>query len=307
MRKIELTAAVGGERLDVFIAREVAGLTRSAARRSIDEGLVTVDGLSQKAGYCLRGGEAVEVFLKTGDKAALKAESAALDILYEDDYILAVNKPRGVVVHPGAGNSEGTLAAAALGHTRGRLSRVGGEERPGIVHRLDKDTTGVLLIAKDDETHLALKGQFMAQSVLRKYVALVHGNIKEDSGRIDAPIGRNKADRKRMAVVSGARAAVSEFSVIKRFGRFTLVSCTLKTGRTHQIRVHMRHLGHPVLGDKKYGQKREPFALAGHLLHAEAVGFIHPKTEEYLEIKAPIPPEFEKILNVLEKTCGQAD
>ena len=228
------------------------------------------------------------------------AEEIPLDIIFEDDCLLVINKPRGMVVHPAAGNYAGTLVNALLYHCGDSLSEIGGVLRPGIVHRIDKDTTGLLIVAKGDYAHRHLSEQLKTRSLSRTYFALVHGNIKEDTGTVDKPIDRDVHDRKKMAIAkTGGREAVTHYEVLERFGQYTLVKCKLQTGRTHQIRVHMKSLGHPLVGDKTYGIKKEAFDLEGQLLHAGAIGFIHPKSETEMAFSVPLPEDFERVLQIL--------
>ena len=230
----------------------------------------------------------------------IKAENISLDIVYEDNDMLVVNKPQGMVVHPAAGNYTGTLVNALLYHCGDSLSGINGEKRPGIVHRIDKDTSGLLLVAKNDNAHQKLSSQIKEHSLTRAYKALVHGNIKQDSGRIDAPIGRHPSDRKKMTITDkNSREAVTNFRVLERYGRYTFVECILETGRTHQIRVHMSKNGHPIVGDKTYGVKKEEFNLTGQLLHAYKVGFIHPVSGEYMEFVSELPDYYMNVLDRL--------
>ncbi|MBE7062457.1 MAG: RluA family pseudouridine synthase, partial [Ruminococcaceae bacterium] len=241
---------------------------------------------------------AVSVPAPTAPKAI--AQDIPLNVVYEDGSVLVINKPAGMVVHPAAGNYEDTLVNALLHHCGDSLSAIGGVLRPGIVHRIDKDTTGLLIVAKGDRAHQHLSEQLKTRTLSRKYYALVHGNVKEDAGTINVPLGRDPKDRKKMAVVkTGGREAVTHFEVIERFGQYTLVRCKLQTGRTHQIRVHMRHIGHPIVGDKTYGIKKEAFQLDGQLLHAGEIGFIHPETEREMTFSVPLPEAFEHILQIL--------
>lgn len=291
-----------GIRLDSGVANLLCNLTRSYVKKLIDEGAIIVNGKASKASYKLVVGDELHINLPETTKPSIKPEKLLLDIVYEDDSLLIINKPVDMVVHPAAGNYTGTLVNALLYHCGNKLSTVNGVTRPGIVHRLDKDTTGLLLVAKNDDTHISLSEQLKARTIKRGYVALVHNNIIEDNGTINKMIARAPNDRKKMAVVeSGGREAVTEYSVRERLGMYTLVNCYLDTGRTHQIRVHMRHIGNPIVGDKSYGVKSEEFKLMAQLLHAEKIGFIHPKTMEYMEFNIPIPANFKRILDVLRK------
>ena len=230
-------------------------------------------------------------------------EDIPLDILYEDSDVILINKPKNMVVHPAAGHYTGTLVNALMYHCRGDLSGINGVLRPGIVHRIDKDTTGVLIVCKNDRAHNALAEQLKKHSITRKYRAIVCGNLKEDEGTVDAPLGRHPQDRKKMAIVrSGGKRAVTHYRVLERFGNDTYIECQLETGRTHQIRVHMASLGHPLLGDEIYGRAKSPFKLEGQTLHAMVLGFIHPTTGEYMEFEAPLPEYFEKLLEKLRKS-----
>ena len=297
MARFEQTAAAA-ERLDVFAAA-LADITRSRAGALIRDGLVTVDGAEQtKAGFRLRPGMAVAVEVPEPVPTCAQAEDIPLQIVYQDQDLAVVFKPSGMVVHPAAGNETGTLVNALLKHLD-NLSGIGGEIRPGIVHRIDKDTSGLLLVAKNDMAHVALSEQIRAHAVHRVYRAIVIGGFKADSGTVDAPIGRHPTDRKRMAIVPDGRAAVTHWSVLEPLRGATLIECRLTTGRTHQIRVHMASIGHPVLGDPVYGPKKSPYPVAGgQLLHACRIGFVHPRTVEEMLFEAP--PE-ERFTMWLEK------
>ena len=279
-------------RLDVFAA-EAADITRSRAGALIREGCVLVNGSQQaKAGCKLRAGDRVTVRIPKAEPASVEAEDIDLDILYQDADVAVVFKPSGMVVHPAAGNERGTLVNALLKHLD-NLSGIGGEIRPGIVHRIDKDTSGLLLVAKNDRAHVSLSDQIRAHSVHRAYQAIVIGNLRDDEGFVDAPIGRHPTDRKRMAVVPGGREARTNWRVLERLRGATLIEARLTTGRTHQIRVHMASIGHPVLGDPVYGPKKSPYPVAGgQLLHAFQIGFVHPVTGEEMRFTAPPEPRF---------------
>ena len=301
MSRYEGVASVEGQRLDVFAA-ELAGVTRSRAGSLMKDGCVTVDGTAQtKAGFKLKPGMAVAVEVPEPVPAKAQAEDIELRVVYQDPDVAVVFKPSGMVVHPAAGNPSGTLVNALLRHLD-NLSGIGGELRPGIVHRIDKDTSGLLLVAKNDMAHLSLSEQIRAHTVHRAYKAVVIGNMKEDAGTVDAPIGRHPTDRKRMAIVPGGREAVTHWRVLERLKGATLIECRLTTGRTHQIRVHMASIGHPVLGDPVYGPKKSPYPVAGgQLLHAYRVGFEHPRTGETLIFEAE--PE-ERFTRWVEKLRG---
>ncbi len=302
------------ERLDVFVSRAMGELTRSAVRRLIETGFVTVDGKSGKPSLKLKGGERISVRVPPPVPAAPVAEQIPLEILFEDSDIVVVNKAAGMVVHPGAGNRGGTLVNALLGHCRD-LSGIGGEIRPGIVHRIDKDTTGILVVAKNDNAHLSLSRQFKQHSVKRVYTALVYGSPREDKGVIDAAIGRHPTDRKKMSgATRRGRHAVTNWWVAGRYRGITLMTVTLETGRTHQIRVHLSEAGYPLLGDPVYGGSgrlanlRDPVLrkmikeLGRQALHAGTLGIIHPATGEYLEFNADLPEDMAGIIQYLEKS-----
>jgi len=286
-----------GQRLDVFLSEQDCGLTRSRIQKLVSEALVKVNGDVSRSSYRLRPGDTVSIEVPPPKEVKVEAEYIPLDIYYEDSDVIVVNKPRGLVVHPAEGNWHGTLVNALLCHCRD-LSGINGEIRPGIVHRLDKDTSGLLVAAKNDKAHLELADQLKERRVVRRYLALVHGQIKTEWGKIDAPIGRHPVDRKKMAVVErNSREAVTHYQVLERRANYTLVDLRLETGRTHQIRVHMAYINHPVVGDTRYGPARPHFGLKGQFLHAYRLGFTHPRTGEYLEFNAPLPLILEEILN----------
>lgn len=298
-----------GVRLDVWLARHLPNISRSRVQGLIEEGLISVEGRPVKAHYKVRPGDRISGHIPLPRRLEARPEPLELDVVYEDEDIIVVNKPQGMVVHPAPGNERGTLVNALLYHCR-NLSGINGVLRPGIVHRLDKDTSGLLVAAKNDAAHRSLVAQIKARQVKRVYLALVHGEITESSGRIEAPIGRHPVDRQRMAVtLKNSRSAVTHYRVRERFPGYTLVEATLETGRTHQIRVHMAYVGHPVVGDPKYGLRRQPFAVPGQLLHAAHLGLTHPRTGEYLEFSAPLPEAFGRVLEELrrrkERTCGE--
>ncbi len=299
---MEFRIEEAGMRLDVFLAENVENLTRSRAQKLIGDGDATVNGECQKPNYKLRAGDVVRLDVPQPKETEIVAQSIDLDIVYEDAHMLVVNKPQGMVVHPAAGNYSGTLVNALMHHCGDNLSGINGEIRPGILHRIDKDTSGLLLVAKDDRAHLGLSEQIKEHSLTREYICLVHGKIKEDGGTVDAPIGRDPKDRKKMTITEkNSRNAVTHYTVLERFDKYTLVKCRLETGRTHQIRVHMSKKGHPIVGDKTYGRKKEEFALDGQLLHAFKVGYIHPITAEYMEFERPVPGYFEQVLEVVRR------
>lgn len=285
-----------GERLDRFLAKILKDISRSRIQELIKEGSITVNQQTVKANYKLKEKDHLEVVIPQARPLEVLPEPIPLDVLYEDKDLIVINKPQGMVVHPAPGHSSGTLVNALLHHCQD-LSGINGILRPGIVHRLDKDTSGVLVAAKNDYTHTHLVGQLKEHQVKRIYLALVHGRIQEPAGMIEAPIGRDPRDRKRMAVVEkNGKEAVTLYSVLQRFHDYTLVRLQLKTGRTHQIRVHMSYLGFPVVGDPIYGPRKSHFNLQGQALHAQTLGFIHPGTGEYMEFTAPLPQYFEEIL-----------
>ena len=300
-RTFEVCEKLNNQRIDKGVAEFFGDLTRSYVKKLTDEGNILINGKKAKASSKLLCGDRVEINLPDPESVGAEAQDIPLDIVYEDDSLLVINKPRGMVVHPAAGNYDGTLVNALLAHCGSSLSTINGVIRPGIVHRLDKDTTGLLVAAKGDAAHLALSEQLKTRTLKRRYFALVHSNIKEDGGTVDKNLKRSPSDRKKIAVCTAGegRSAVTHYSVLERFGRYTYINCDLDTGRTHQIRVHMRWLGHPIVGDKTYGVKNEEFNLVGQLLHAGKIGFIHPKSREYMEFKVPLPEDFEKVLTVL--------
>ena len=297
----ELTAATehAGVRLDAFLSADGA-LTRSQAARLIAEGRVRVNGKPAAKSARLSGGETVTVDVPQLRETALPPQDIPLDVVYEDDDVIVVNKPTGLVVHPAPGHPDGTLVNALLHHCGDSLSGIGGEKRPGIVHRIDRDTSGLIIAAKNDAAHLALSAQLKDHSLSRTYECLVTGNMKQDSGTVDAPIGRSSADRKKMAVVPTGRRAVTHWEVVSRYPGVTHLRCRLETGRTHQIRVHMAYIGHPILGDTVYGAKKPVPGLTGQCLHAAGLRFVHPRTGEPVELHCPLPPEFTAMLQKLQ-------
>ena len=289
-------------RIDKYLAERITELTRSHIQKLIEEQEVFVNGKVVKSNYKLRESDEIVLHLPVPKILAAKAEKIPLDIVYEDENLLVVNKPQGMVVHPAPGHTSGTLVNALMFHCGDELSGINGEKRPGIVHRIDKDTSGVLMVAKNDMAHQSLAAQLAEHSITRKYNAVVYNGFTEDEGTVDEPIGRNPQDRKKMAVTQKhSRHAVTHYRVIERMEKFTLIEAQLETGRTHQIRVHMTYIGHPLLGDMVYGPKKQPIHLEGQALHARVLGFIHPRTGEYLEFEAPLPPYFEALLERLRK------
>jgi 23S rRNA pseudouridine1911/1915/1917 synthase len=288
-----------GERLDIFITDNLEQLSRVLVQGLIKSGQVTVNGLNSKASYHLRAGDQVEVELPEVQEVAIQPQDIPLPILYQDEDLVVVDKPKGMVVHPAHGNWDQTMVNALLYHIRD-LSGINGELRPGIVHRLDKDTSGVMVVAKNDQAHRSLAEQIRKHTIKREYIALVHGVIKENLGTIEAPIGRSKLDRKKMAVVRDGRGAISNYEVLKRFTNYSLVKVTLLTGRTHQIRVHFAYIKHSVVGDPLYGSAKKHFDLDSQALHACLLGFEHPRTGKYIEFKSDLPAYFQSILAQLE-------
>ncbi|MDK3602449.1 RluA family pseudouridine synthase [Staphylococcus pseudintermedius] len=287
------------QRIDKILPEFNSEWSRSQLQEWIKEGLIEVNGKAVKSNYKLKLGDRIEIIEKEVVEADIQAENLNLDIYYEDDDVAIVYKPKGMVVHPSPGHYTGTLVNGLMYQIK-NLSGINGEIRPGIVHRIDKDTSGLLMVAKNDVAHRSLVEQLMAKTVKRKYIALVHGHIPHEFGTIDAPIGRNKNDRQSMAVVDDGKEAVTHFNVIETFKNYTLVECELETGRTHQIRVHMKYIGYPLVGDPKYGPKKT-LEIGGQALHAGLIGFEHPKTGEYIERFAPLPAEFEAVIEQVRK------
>lgn len=288
-------------RVDKYLAEVCPTLTRNHVQKLIEDGQVTVNGQPCNKKTAVVCGDILWVEIPPPKELMVTEEDIPLEIVYEDDALIVVNKPRGMVVHPASGASHGTLVNALLYHCKGRLSSINGVIRPGIVHRIDKDTSGILLVAKTDAAHLFLAKQIKDHSVKREYVALLDGVIKHDSGTVNKPIGRSEKDRKKMAVtMRNSRNAVTHYEVLERYVGYCLVLCRLETGRTHQIRVHMASLGHPVTGDTVYGAKKQKLFHQGQLLHARTIGFIHPTTQEYMEFHAEIPKEFQAVIQKLK-------
>lgn len=301
IRELEVIGSCEGLRIDKFLAEEFPEMSRSYIQKLIKDEQVTVNGKIIKANY--KVSEADEVILNQPElkEPDILAENIPLDVLYEDSDLLIVNKPKGMVVHPSAGHYTGTLVNALMHHCKDDLSGINGVMRPGIVHRIDMDTTGSILVCKNDFTHNDIAEQLKVHSIRRVYHAIVHGVIKEDEGTVDAPIGRHPIDRKKMSINhKNGKEAVTHYKVIKRFRDYTYIQCQLETGRTHQIRVHMASLKHPLVGDSVYGPTKCPFKLQGQTLHAKIIGIVHPRTQEYLEADAPLPEYFVSLLNKLE-------
>lgn len=288
-------------RLDKWISSALPELSRSYIQKCIREEQVFVNDRPQKASYRLKVDDEILFQIPEAQEPAIGAEDIPLSILYEDADVLVVDKPKGMVVHPAPGHYSGTLVNAVLYHCKGQLSGINGVMRPGIVHRIDRDTTGSLVVCKNDLAHKAIAQQLKDHSVTRNYLAIVHGVVKAEEGTVDAPIGRDERDRRRMAVnEKNGKPAVTHYKVLKRFGEYTYIECRLETGRTHQIRVHMTSIGHPLLGDEVYGRRKAPYRLEGQTLHACELGFLHPQSGEYLEVRAPLPAYFEHLLQVLK-------
>ena len=302
MQTLKINAAEEnkGERLDKFIA-DNSDISRSYAAKLCEDGLVLCGEKQLLKKSMILGTEEITINVPEPEEHSIEPENIPLNIVYEDSDVIVVNKPQGLCVHPAPGNERGTLVNGLVYHCGDELSAINGVIRPGIVHRIDKDTSGLLIVAKNNEAHLKLSEQLKERKAMRKYVALVNGNIKEDSGTINKPIGRNPSDRKKMAVVFGGREAVTHFNVLERFGQYTLVECILETGRTHQIRVHMASIGHSIVGDPLYGIKKEKFNLNGQLLHAKTIGFVHPRTGKMMEFTSDTPEYFENVLEKLRK------
>lgn len=288
-----------GKRVDVFLSEMLPDITRSQIKKSIEDDLTKVNEKSTKSGKSLKVGDVVE-FETFEYETDIVPEEIPLDIVYEDEDIAIINKPQGMTVHPAVGNYSGTLVNALLYHFKNNISDVGGEVRPGIVHRIDKDTSGLLVVAKNNKAHLSLAKQIASKTCKRTYLALVEGVVKKDKGTIDKPIGRSMSDRKKMAIIFDGKPAVTHYQVLERFDNNTLMQFDLETGRTHQIRVHTKDLGHPIVGDKTYGYKNQKFNLNGQLLHAYKLVLKHPTTKKQMEFTAPMPDYFTKILKLFK-------
>ena len=297
---IQITIEESGERIDALLARILPQYSRSQLQKCLDSGAVLLDGRPLKKNYRGNAGDVIELFLPETQDIPLEAQDIPLDVVYEDADIIVINKPRGMVVHPAPGHPDGTLVNALMYHCGDSLSGIGGERRPGIVHRIDKDTSGLIIAAKNDFAHAALAAQLKDHSLARTYVCIVCGKIKDDSGTIDAPIGRHPADRKKMAVTEkNSRSAVTHWRVLERFSGYTLVECKLETGRTHQIRVHMAYRGHPILGDMVYGHKKPELGQDSQCLHAKELRFVHPRTGQLVTVSCELPDYFTALLEKL--------
>ena len=287
-------------RLDKYLAEQFPEQTRSYLQKLIKDGEVTVNGKNVKTGYQLSKGDEVSVNIPEPKELDVEPQKMDLDIVYEDDDVILVNKPKGMVVHPAPGHTTDTLVNGLLYHCKDNLSGINGVARPGIVHRIDRDTTGILIVCKNDMSHNSIAAQLKEHSINRRYRALVHGNLKDDTGTVEGSIGRHPIDRKKMAInEKNGKPAVTHYTVLERFGNYTLIECKLETGRTHQIRVHMTSIGHPLVGDEVYGPAKCPFKLQGQCLHAMVLGFVHPRTGEYMEFSADLPEYFEDLLRKL--------
>jgi 23S rRNA pseudouridine1911/1915/1917 synthase len=302
METFHLTASPddAGKRLDQYLAINLSQYSRNHFQNLIREGMVTVNDKPVKSNHRVKAGELIQVVIPPPKETEILPEKIELDIVYEDRDIAVINKPQGMVVHPAVGNYTGTLVNALLYHCD-ELSGINGEIRPGIVHRIDKDTSGLLVIAKNDFAHRILADQIQKKEVARIYHAIAEGNIKQDSGTIRAPIGRNPVDRKKMAVVAGGRNAVTHYRVLERYSQYTYLELRLETGRTHQIRVHLSHMGHPIVGDPAYSRRNQRFDLAGQALHAARLILTHPRTGEQMEFTAPLPGYFIRLLEILRR------
>ncbi len=295
--KEQFKSDVENVRIDVYLSEKLEQLSRSNIQKLAKNELILVNDKKVKSNYKLKEGDIIEVTFEEPKEVDILAENIPLNIVYEDNELLVINKPEGMVVHPAPGNYTGTLVNALMYHCKDNLSGINGELRPGIVHRIDKETSGILVVAKTNEAHIKLSDQLQNHSMMRKYHAIVHNRIKEDEGSVDKPIARDKKDRKKMAINLDGRRAVTHFKVLERFDNFTYVEFSLETGRTHQIRVHMKSIGHPLLGDETYSKNNHKFNLNGQVLHAKQLGFVHPKTNEYIEFNSDLPKSFEKVLN----------
>ena len=297
---MEITPEMEGERIDKCISNYLESLSRSYIQKIIKDGKAYVNDAVVKANYKVKVDDKVQFEIPDCEEPDIPPQDIPLDILYEDKDILIVNKPKDMVVHPAPGHYEGTLVNAIMFHCKDELSGINGVLRPGIVHRIDKDTTGSIIICKNDESHRKIAQQLKEHSITRKYRAIVYGRIMEEEGTVNAPIGRHPTDRKKMAInEKNGKPAVTHYKVLERFDKYTYIECQLETGRTHQIRVHMTSIGHPLLGDEVYGNAKCPFKLEGQTLHAMTIGFIHPTMGEYVEYEAPLPEYFEHLLQIL--------
>lgn len=297
---MEFTIKMEGERLDKAIKNKETEISRTRLQKLIEEGKVKVNGKIEKNSYIVKTGDKILIEEEEPEEIELEPQEIPLDIIYEDNDIIVINKPKGLVVHPGNGNPDHTLVNAVMAKCKGSLSGIGGKIRPGIVHRLDKDTSGLIIVAKNDKAHIGLSEQLKNKEIKKTYIALVRGNIQENEATIQMPIGRSTKDRKKMAVTKKGKEAITHFKVLKRYGKYTLLEVKIETGRTHQIRVHMAEIGHPVVGDMVYSNGKNEFGIEGQMLHAKQLEFKHPITQEEIKLTAPLPEYFEKILGQLE-------
>ena len=304
IKKIQVRVINEKIRLDAYISKEIEDLSRSVIQKLLEEDKINVNGKIEKPSYKVQEGDIIEVTIEEPKEVKIEAQDIPLDIIYEDNDILVVNKQKGLVVHPANGNPDGTLVNAIMAHCKDSLSGIGGELRPGIVHRLDKDTSGLLIIAKNDKAHIQVSEQIKNREVKKTYIALVRGTIAEDEATINMPIGRSTKDRKKMAVTKNGKEAVTHFKVLNRYttnkGSYTLLEIKIDTGRTHQIRVHMAEIGHPVIGDSVYSNGKNEFGVEGQCLHAKRLEFVHPITGKEMKLEAPLPEYFQKIVEQLE-------
>ena len=304
IKKIQVKAINEKIRLDAYISKEIEDLSRSMIQKLLEEDKINVNGKIEKPSYKVQEGDIIEVSIEKPKEVKIEAQDIPLDIIYEDNDILVVNKQKGLVVHPANGNPDGTLVNAIMAHCKDSLSGIGGELRPGIVHRLDKDTSGLLIIAKNDKAHIQVSEQIKNREVKKTYIALVRGTIAEDEATINMPIGRSTKDRKKMAVTKNGKDAVTHFRVLNRYttnkGSYTLLEIKIDTGRTHQIRVHMAEIGHPVIGDSVYSNGKNEFGVEGQCLHAKRLEFVHPITGKEMKLEAPLPEYFKKMVEQLE-------
>lgn len=306
IRQFSVSGEDAGVRIDRYLSDQCQEVSRSYLQKLLKDEAVLVSGRPVKSNYKVNAGDNIELSMPEAVEPEIEAEELDLDVLYEDKDIIIINKPKGMVVHPAAGHYSGTLVNGLMAHCRQDLSGINGILRPGIVHRIDMDTTGVLIACKNDIAHNSIAEQLKEHSITRKYYAIVHGNLKDDEGTINAPIGRHPVDRKKMSINErNGREAVTHYKVLERFQQFTYVECQLETGRTHQIRVHMASIGHPLLGDAVYGPAKSPFRLQGQTLHAGVLGIIHPRSGEYMEFTAPLPDYFEDLLRKLRSSAAR--
>jgi 23S rRNA pseudouridine1911/1915/1917 synthase len=288
-----------GKRLDIYIAENFNELSRTMIKKLIESNNILVNDKSEKVSYKVQANDNISIDIPEAKETKLKAQEIPLDIIYEDSDIIVVNKPKGMVVHPANGNPDGTLVNAILSICKNSLSGIGGELRPGIVHRLDKDTSGLIIVAKNDKAHINMSEQIKERNVKKTYIALVRGNVPEEEATINMPIGRSTKDRKKMAVTKNGKQAITHFKVLKRYSKYTLLEIKIETGRTHQIRVHMAEIGYPVVGDAVYSNGKNEFGIEGQMLHAYKLEFMHPITNKHMELTAPLPQYFEEILKKL--------